>query len=79
MTSFKLLGFSVLSVALLSACSSGKGSFDLDDVEHTSPSSGSSSPTYQDVPTKQRQQETVEEINQPALVMRQRFRVGMCF
>lgn len=37
MTSFKLLGFSVLSVALLSACSSGKGGFDLDDVEHTPP------------------------------------------
>ncbi|MFY1026255.1 transferrin-binding protein-like solute binding protein [Actinobacillus seminis] len=68
MTSFKLLGFSVLSVALLSACSSGKGGFDLDDVEHTPPSSsGSSRPTYQDVPTKQRQQETVEKINQPAL------------
>ncbi|ARU69072.1 transferrin-binding protein [Histophilus somni] len=68
MTSFKLLGFSVLSVALLSACSSGKGGFDLDDVEHTPPSSsGSSRPTYQDVPTEQRQQETVEEINQPAL------------
>lgn len=37
MTSFKLLGFSVLSVALLSACSSGKGSFDLDDTRHTPP------------------------------------------
>uniref|UniRef100_Q0I2A5 Transferrin-binding protein B n=1 Tax=Histophilus somni (strain 129Pt) TaxID=205914 RepID=Q0I2A5_HISS1 len=68
MTSFKLLGFSVLSVALLSACSSGKGGFDLDDVEHTPPSSsGSSRPTYQDVPTGQRQQEIVEEINSPAL------------
>ncbi|WP_249961905.1 transferrin-binding protein-like solute binding protein [Histophilus somni] len=66
MTSFKLLGFSVLSVALLSACSSGKGSFDLDDVEHPS-SSGSSRPTYQDVQTAQRQQDRVEEINQPAL------------
>ncbi|WP_249960797.1 transferrin-binding protein-like solute binding protein [Histophilus somni] len=66
MTSFKLLGFSVLSVALLSACSSGKGSFDLDDVEHTH-SSGSSRPTYQDVPSSPKEQEQVEEINQPAL------------
>ncbi|WP_316244964.1 transferrin-binding protein-like solute binding protein [Histophilus somni] len=31
------------------------------------PSSGSSRPTHQDVPSEQRQQETVEEINQPAL------------
>ncbi|WP_332908246.1 transferrin-binding N-lobe domain-containing protein [Histophilus somni] len=30
-------------------------------------SSGSSRPTYQDVPTGQRQQEIVEEINSPAL------------
>lgn len=68
MTSFKLLGFSVLSVAVLSACSSGKGSFDLDDVEHTPSSSGSSRPTYQDVPSSPKKpEENVEEINQPAL------------
>lgn len=66
MTSFKLLGFSVLSVAVLSACSSGKGSFDLDDTRHT-PSSGSSRPTHQDVPSSPKTQEQVEEINQPAL------------
>ncbi|WP_247619255.1 transferrin-binding protein-like solute binding protein [Histophilus somni] len=54
-------------MALLSACSSGKGSFDLDDTRHTPPSSGSSRPTHQDVPSSPKEQEQVEEINQPAL------------
>ncbi|WP_240731021.1 transferrin-binding protein-like solute binding protein [Histophilus somni] len=53
-------------MAVLSACSSGKGSFDLDDTRHT-PSSGSSRPTHQDVPSSPKTQEQVEEINQPAL------------
>ncbi|MCG7657225.1 transferrin-binding protein-like solute binding protein [Wielerella bovis] len=68
MSSLKLLGISVFSAVLFSACASGKGSFDLDDVNHNA-TVGMVKPTYQDDTSNPRRDtvEQIKEINQPSL------------
>lgn len=73
MKSLKLFSISVLSAALLSACASGKGSFELDNVSQgpvaNNGGNGVAQPSYQDDNSNPRRDtaEKVEEINQPAL------------
>lgn len=68
MSSIKLLSISLLSTALLAACASGKGGFDLDNVQHDGTGS-QTKPTYRDdASTPRRDTEAqVEALNQPAL------------
>lgn len=73
MRHLKLISISVLSAVLLSACASGKGSFDLDQVEHTPPSSTENKnppPSYTDdtsQPRRSIEKNNNESIQQAAL------------
>lgn len=64
----KLFNLSVLSMVLLSACASGKGSFDLDNVQYN-PTNDKTRSGYQDDSSSPRRDtaETIEALNQPSL------------